>query len=194
MKILAFTDIHGVKKFIDIIKEKAKNVDLLVCAGDITLFEQNIEVVLDLLNDIGKKVLLIPGNHEDALFLETLCEKRKNLLNIHKRIIEINGINFIGHGTGGFSHKNIEFEIWVKQQDLRNKKLVFVHHAPPYKTILDRLSMEHYGNKSYKNFIIQHNPLLAISGHFHETFKLKEKLSNGTLVINPGPEGCILEI
>lgn len=193
MKILAFTDIHSSKKHISEIRKKAEESDLLVCAGDITLFEQEIEHVIEELNNLGKKLLLIPGNHEDPTLVEILCKNKKNIVYLHKNIFEHKGITFIGFGSGGFSLREPEFESWINSLNLNNKKIVFVHHAPPFGTSLDLLGGSHHGCDSYKEFILNFQPILSISGHFHETFGFKEKVNN-TLMINPGPKGELIKI
>tara|TARA_Y100000310_G_scaffold332432_1_gene407989 strand:+ start:229 stop:813 length:585 start_codon:yes stop_codon:yes gene_type:complete len=193
MKILAFTDIHSSRKYIEVVRKKAKHADLLVCAGDITIFEQDIEHVIEELNNLGKKLLLIHGNHEDSTLVEVLCKDKKNIVFVHKKVFEYEGLTFVGFGGGGFSRREQEFETWTNSLNLNNKKIVFIHHAPPFGTSLDLFGNEHHGCDSYKEFILNFQPILSISGHFHETFGFKESVNN-TLMINPGPKGEILEI
>ena len=66
MKILAFTDTHSNKAKIKILKKAySKNKpDLLICAGDFTKMGRKLKQnLLDL--HFGKKLLFIPGNHEE---------------------------------------------------------------------------------------------------------------------------------
>lgn len=63
------------------------------------------------------------------------------------------------------------------------KKAIFLFHAPPYKTKLDRASLEgkmidhvpldvHVGSIAIQRFIKTRQPLLTLHGHAHESSKL----------------------
>lgn len=63
------------------------------------------------------------------------------------------------------------------------KKAIFLFHAPPYKTKLDRAQLEgkmidhvpldvHVGSIAIKRFIETYQPLLTLHGHVHEASKL----------------------
>jgi Icc-related predicted phosphoesterase len=63
------------------------------------------------------------------------------------------------------------------------KKAVFLFHAPPYKTKLDRASLDgkmidhvpldvHVGSIAIQRFIKAHQPLLTLHGHVHESSRL----------------------
>ena len=47
MKILAIVDMHGSAKAFKEMKKKAKKVDLVINAGDFSIFEQGIEKFMD---------------------------------------------------------------------------------------------------------------------------------------------------
>lgn len=193
MKLLCFSDIHGSTAALNAVKKKAKKADLLVCAGDFTVFEEGMEMVLQKLNEMGKKVLLIPGNHEDPKLLRQVCKLFDNIIYIHKKTYTKDSYFFIGHGGGGFSPVDKEFESWSKKIRIpKGKKAIFVTHAPPYNTKLDFI-WEHRGNKSYRKFIAKRQPILAVSGHFHETQGKEDKIKK-TRLINPGPKGKIVQI
>lgn len=68
MKILAFTDTHGSLLALRRIEQKVKiqNPDLLVCAGDISIFEHGIVRLMNRLDKLNRKILIIHGNHEDS--------------------------------------------------------------------------------------------------------------------------------
>ena len=64
MKILAFTDLHAYLPSLNklIAKAKKEKPDLMICAGDFTLFGQGLEMFKRL--DLKIPLLVIPGNHE----------------------------------------------------------------------------------------------------------------------------------
>jgi len=194
MIILSFTDIHAQGEDVEIIRKKAKKADLVICCGDFTVFTHDLNNMIKFMDGLGKKVLLIHGNHEDSGEIAKLCEKSKNLIFIHKKQVEIDGINFIGFGGGGFTYTNPGFDEWNKKLNLKGKKVVFVTHQPPHNTKLDFLEWcGHVGSKTFKKFIDTAQPKLALSGHIHETFNVRDKVKK-TVLLNPGPDGTYINI
>jgi uncharacterized protein len=193
MRLLIFSDTHGRASMLDALAKKAKQADMLVCAGDITVFEEGLEMVLRRLDRIGKPVLIIPGNHESPELLKAVCKLHKNITYIHGKSYFKDGYCFIGFGSGGFSEKDKEFEDFAKKLKIpEDNILVLVTHAPPYGTKIDHI-WGHHGNKSYRHFIESMKPVLAVSGHLHETAGMEDKIGK-TRVINPGPRGKIVKI
>jgi len=147
MRILAFTDIHGSLQALNRVKQKVKsqNPDLLVCAGDISLFERGITALMKNLDKLGKKIMMIHGNHESAVTLNNLSKLFKNIIFIHKTYFTENDLLFLGYGGGGFSIADRAFDrtaITRFKNIIKNnksKKIILVTHAPPYKTRLDSL-------------------------------------------------------
>ena len=197
MDILAFVDMHGNDKALKEIKDKAKKADIIVCAGDISIFENNLDLLLAELNALNKQVLIIPGNHEDSADLNQLTKINKNIVNIHKKSFIKDDYLFLGYGGAGFSINDSEFSALSKKFEKEAKKhdgrIILVTHAPPYKTKIDEIMKDPCGNKSIKSFIVKVEPDLAISGHLHETAGKEDKVGK-TKVINPGPYGKIISL
>lgn len=198
MKILAFVDTHGSLSSLDKAIKKSKKADLILCAGDITVFEQNLEYFIKKLAKTGKLVLIIPGNHEDPHVLNHFCKKYKNVKHIHEKAYVFGGFVFIGYGSGGFSIKDErlrklsqKFVKFMKKH--KDRKLVLLTHAPPYRTKLDKVNNHHVGNKEIRGLIKKLRPLIVVCGHLHENFG-KKQIVGKTLVINPGPYGKILNM
>ena len=201
MKILIFTDIHGSLNALKRIEQKTKseNPDLLVCAGDISIFEHGIAGIFRRLNKLNKKIITVHGNHEDDATYVKYSKIFKNIVFIHKRHFTKNNLLFIGYGGGGFSQTDKEFEYLAKTKfkDIishnKGKKIILVTHAPPYKTKLDKLGRNYSGNKSLRDFIDKYKIDLHICGHLHENFGKEDNIGK-TRVINPGPFGKILVV
>ncbi|MBI2651682.1 metallophosphoesterase [Candidatus Woesearchaeota archaeon] len=199
MKLLAFTDLHLSSNAFKKIKSKAKseNPELLVCAGDISIFEQGIDFMLNKLNKLKKKILMINGNHENASILKKLCRKYKNIIFIHKKYYKHNNHVFLGYGGSGFSliepdfYKTAKYFKKVINRN-RNKKIILVTHAPPYKTKLDLIVGSHCGNKTLRRFIEKNKIDLNICGHLHENFGKRDYIKK-TFIINPGPYGKMIK-
>lgn len=201
MKLLVFTDTHGSLTALKRIEQKTKsqNPDLLVCAGDISMFEHGIGMILRKLNRLNKKVIIIHGNHEDDSTFRKYSRIFRNITFIHKNHhIEDNAL-FLGFGGGGFSQRDKEFENLANERfkkiilENKDKKIILVTHAPPYGTKLDKLGKNHAGNKSIKNFIEKNKIDLHICGHLHENFGKEDRIKK-TKLMNPGPFGKIVEV
>ncbi len=201
MKFLAFVDTHGDNDALKKLFIKAKQTDIILCAGDLTIFENNLEKYMRKLDSIGKPVLIIPGNHESTASLSLVASDTKNVKLIHKSFYLFNDFIFFGWGGGGFALNEPDFDkaasqfsdSWNAQEkkDGKNYKLILVTHAPPYGTKLDDLG-EHIGCRNILNFIKKFQPVLAVSGHIHETAGAKDKIGS-SIVVNPGPEGMLFE-
>ncbi|MCM2325229.1 MAG: metallophosphoesterase [Candidatus Woesearchaeota archaeon] len=197
MKLLFFADLHGDKESMNILRNKAKDADGIVCAGDFTRMERDIEGIMKNLDSFGKTMLMIHGNHEDADTLKDLCQKYKNLNYLHKGVFHVGDYVFLGYGGDGFSTNDPEFEKvankFFKKEAEGKKRIILVTHMPPYGTEIDKIEGEHRGNKSYKKFIDDVKPHLVISGHLHETAGKHQKIGR-TLLINPGKDGVTVDI
>lgn len=198
MKILAFTDIHGSSKAMQIIKTKSKNVDMIFCCGDITIFEQGLGKIIKNLDSLGKPVLIIPGNHETPEALEQECEKTKNIHFLDDSFFETNEYMILGAEGNGFSTEDKQFRKNSKKfkkilDKRKEKKFLLITHAPPYGTKQDLLMENHCGNKDIKKFIKETQPVYAFCGHIHENSYTKDKIGK-TITINPGPKGRIINV
>ena len=198
MKILAFTDLHGSKRAIAHIVSDAKkeDVDLLVCAGDISFFEGDLDEIISKFGSTGKKLIIIPGNHEDESILKNTCKKHSFCVYLHKASYVFGNFVFFGFGGGGFSSRYRDLEEITKKFKntlKKDQKVIFVTHAPVYGTKTDYLDFAgHVGSKSAREFISEINPTIVICGHLHENEGVIDHVGK-TLVINPGRIGRILE-
>jgi len=198
MKCLAFVDLHGSTKAYEKVKIKAKKSDFIVCAGDFTVFETDIKKWMKKFSELEGKVFLVHGNHEDERICKQLAKNYSTIEFVHGKIIEYHSLVIVGWGGGGFSQKDFEFELWVKDhsKELKKhagKKILFITHAPFYKTALDLIGDQHAGNKSFRKFILDYNVDLAICGHFHENAGKQDTIKKCT-VYNPGPHGKIIHV
>jgi hypothetical protein len=200
IKILLIADIHGefenLSKFID--KHKNLDFDLVVCPGDFTdMFNvpegysqmDVAELIIQKILSLGKPTFCVPGNHEPYEILELFDEYNVNL---HNSVRKFKSLTFMGFG-GAATPFNTKFE--PTEEEIKEHlehmtsqtkgNLVLVTHTPPYETKLDKTKEGHVGSRAVKEFILKHQPSLAISAHIHEnqgTDKIKK-----TLVFYPGP-------
>ncbi len=198
MRLLAFVDVHTNIEAMKKIEAKAKkgNPDFLICLGDVSIFEEYLDVVMQRFSRLNRKFLVIHGNHESENVMRKICSFYDNTTFVHKKIHYTGDFAFVGFGGGGFSLRDEAFERFVKESGpkIRNKKIILLTHAPPHNTALDNLHGEHCGNKSITEFIKNNKGVvLALSGHFHETAGKEDHVSNARL-LNPGPYGKIINI
>ncbi len=200
MKLLAFADAHGSLSALKKIGNLAriKNPDLLVCAGDATIFERSMVGILRRLDKLGKKIIMVHGNHESKANMLKCSGLFENILFMHKKHFTEGNALFLGYGGGGFSAVDRGFERIAPKfaeiiKENKGKKIILVTHAPPYKTKLDRIGKDHCGNKSIRNFIEKNKIDFLICGHLHENFGREDKIGK-TRIINPGPFGKIVEV
>lgn len=153
-------------------------------------------------------------------------ERPKIFQNLLKRFVNIryidysyfifNGFIFIGmrgHSIPGkvkskaFRKHKQKLDKLFKKFSKENKqgKVIFVSHISPYNTKLDKITSKeapkkvmgkHYGSKLARRIIDKWQPLLNLSGHFHEN-QGKDRLGK-TILVNPGAayegKGAIIEI
>lgn len=195
MILLAFVDTHGDPASLKKLKKKAAKADLILCGGDMTIFETKLKSILREINSFNKPVLVIHGNHESDERLEEECKNHKNLVFLHKGFYEKENILFAGYGGGGFSLRDEKFERFTEKikKKRTGKKLVLLLHGPPYGNKTDLIMGEHAGNKSFRDFIRQEKPLIVVCGHLHENEGVQDKAGK-SLIINPGPEGKLIEV
>ncbi|MCX8147103.1 MAG: metallophosphoesterase [Candidatus Woesearchaeota archaeon] len=198
MKILAFVDSHGNMNVLKEVGQKAKksDVDMVICAGDVSTFEQDIAKIIKGLDEIGVPVLIIPGNHESEKTLKEIASKSKNIVYLNKGMLRIKDYVFVGFSANGFAERDPEFDRWVKKvkKEFRKEdKIILVTHAPPYNTKLDNIMGSHCGNKDVRKFIETTNISLGISGHIHETAGREDSIK-GRKIVNPGPKGMVIEV
>ena len=202
MKILAASDIHGDRKTVADLVQKAKDeeVDLVILCGDLTFAESDLTGMVGPFKELDKKIILIPGNHETVPAIEFLAKQYKpGVYNLHGRAMKFyNEIGIFGVGganIGPFeigddelmelmekAHKNVE--------DMKHK--VMIVHAPPLGTKIDAL-WSHVGSAGVRKAVEKIQPDLCLCGHIHETFGVQDKIGK-TRVINVGRKGVVIEI
>jgi len=197
MKFLTFTDLHEDKAVLNQLLERAlkKDIDFVICCGDISTFGNGLQYNLRKINSLGKKVYLIPGNHEEGAEFSSIVAQFSNVVNLDRKAIIIEDYIFLGYGGGGFALQDSEFRKIAREWygKYNSKKIILVTHQPPYGTKLDQLGGRHVGNKDFTHFILRVKPKLALSGHLHETVGIVDTIES-TKIANPGWDGMVIEL
>ncbi len=203
MRILAASDIHGDLNAVENLAKKAKKekIDLIILAGDLSIFGNGLEGLLKPFKDADKKVAIIPGNHDSEADIFMLKKRYPDTLyDLHDYSFKIGDIGFFGCGLANIGPNELsEDEIRERIQSSYNyiksaKRKVMVVHVPPYNTKLDKIGKNmKIGSTAVREMVEKIKPETCICGHVHETFGLEDKLGN-TRVINVGPKGKIIEV
>lgn len=197
MKFLSFTDLHEDKEIMnELVKRAARDdIDFVICCGDISNFGTGLQYNLKKLNSLGKKVYLVPGNHEEGPEFAEIVAKFANLVNLDRNAKVVGDYVFLGYGGGGFSLQDPAFRKIAREWygKYNGSKIILITHQPPYGTKLDWLLNRYVGNKDFTNFMLRVKPKLVLSGHLHETVGLVDEIGE-TKIANPGWEGMVVEL
>ncbi|MBN1896539.1 MAG: metallophosphoesterase [Candidatus Aenigmarchaeota archaeon] len=200
MRIAVIGDIHGkIGKLQKIINDlENKDYDIIVSQGDFTdMFDITVDftqleiadVVIQKLMIPKKPVLCVPGNHDPFEILDIFEEYG---VNAHHKVSVFGGITFVGWG-GAETPFNTLFEptdddtkeaLDVLLKDIK-KPWIFITHAPPKGTSLDKLEKKHVGSAEIAKVIEKKTPILNISAHIHENRGVD--MIGKTTIFYPGP-------
>jgi len=201
LRILAAGDIHGDTRVAEGLAEKAKkeNVDLVIISGDITFAESSTANLIGPFVKAGKKVLLIPGNHETLATADFLAEMYPNTTNIHGYAIKVGDVGIFGAGSaniGLFQIPDNEMFSILKQGYEKIKglnKKIMVTHVHPSNSKMEKFTQFFSGSNAVTKAIKTFKPDIAICSHVHEAEGIEEKIGS-TRVISVGKKGKIIEI
>jgi uncharacterized protein len=201
MKILAAGDIHGDKGLAARLAKRAKDekVDLVILCGDLTYHEMSTDNIVGPFVNAGKKVLLIPGNHETVATADFLAELY-GVKNIHGYSVKYDDVGIFGCGGANigpkskFSDKEI-FDLLKQGHDKIKEfeKKVMVTHVHPTGTKMEKLSDFVPGSDGVKKAVDKFKPDLLLCSHVHEAEGIEEIIGK-TKVINVGRHGKIINI
>ena len=197
MKILVFSDIHGDQRRL---RELADTpADIYIAAGDLVTWSKGLSDCGRILEPLGERVWVLPGNHESSEHITRFCSQF-GLRDFHEQVFEAGGYHFAGLGYSNPTPFNTPGE--YSEQELSEKlekfagvsPLVLVCHAPPHETKLDQLGNGgHAGSRAVREFIDRHQPGYFFCGHIHEAAGVTVELG-ATRGANVGKQGYMLEI
>ncbi|VVB82014.1 Calcineurin-like phosphoesterase [uncultured archaeon] len=198
-KILAVGDIHGDTGLVKRLAEKAvkENVDLVILAGDLTLFEESTKNIIGPFVKAKKQVLLIPGNHESIATADFLAEMYPDTKNIHGYAFKKDNLGIFGAGAADIginAIKDSEIFSLLKKGHERVKdseKKIMVTHMHPRGSKAEFSGWP--GSKGITKAINQFHPDILISAHIHEAGGIEEQIGK-TKVINVSRKEKIFEI
>ncbi len=197
MRIIAFTDIHGAYDRVVDILQKESQYDVIVVGGDLTTHGTAKEATdaLERIRQFHKPLLAVAGNMDSPSFE---AEFTRLGININANGVLLDNIGFFGIAGSPFTPMHTPYEIseeeiheraeagWRDVQTAERK--VFVPHAPPRDTKLDKIFLgKHVGSTAVREFVLRNQPDVLICGHIHEA--RGEDVLGKTKMVNCGTAG-----
>lgn len=186
-RLLVCSDLHASEEALKALgkAEKDDRFDAVVICGDFTTYG-SLDYVRKALGAFDTKVVAVPGNCDTRPTVEVL---EKAGASVHGTRQEVNGIALFGFGGAVPSPHNMPFE--VEEADivagLRGacvKGGIMVTHMPARGMNDLSRSGKHAGSEGILKVALECEPVLALSGHFHEA---RGAVTSGrTVFLNPG--------
>jgi Icc-related predicted phosphoesterase len=203
-RILAFTDPHGELRSAAAILDLARRErpDLILCPGDFTYFGTRYDGFLTRLKELAQDVLYVNGNHEDASTPEKIQVWYPFMRNVEDKIVESSTVRVAGLPATGEYWPGERFDEDALNSALAllstkgSKPLILLSHYPPTRTAVSGttyLTPDSGGSALVRKIVETLRPALFLCGHYHQDFGKEDKLGP-TRLVNPGPDGKILEV
>lgn len=212
MKILCCSDLHCnvyISKKLSEICSKEK-IEIVIIAGDVFNFGEFKDVFTPFFEKGVKKIIFIPGNHDNLEILKRFIKEKgysKKIIILegkHHKIknyiflgFSANKVLAIGSNAKKYSEKECEeilkkaFKKIEKYLKNKNNKLITIsHHHLEGK--IEQLS-GFSGCKVWPKFIEKYNPIIHLHGHIHECEGIEYKIKN-TKIINLGRKEKIIDL
>ena len=200
MKILAAGCIHSNSTLIESLAKQAEmeNVDLVVLCGDLTYGEQSTDNIIGPFVKKGKKVALVPGNHETMATADFLA-KKYGAVNLHGYGFKQGDIGLFGCGGANIgmfqlSEDEIFYHLYKSHKYVKDaKKRIMVTHVHPADSMMEKFSQFVKGSTGVTKAIELLKPDLLLCSHVHEASGLEETVGT-TRVLNVSKIGKIIEV
>jgi Icc-related predicted phosphoesterase len=190
---LGFSDLHRDLEQARRLVERARDVDVVLCAGDLASMHHGLDETVAVLAAIETPSLLVPGNNETHEELREACRGWAAATVLHGEGVELAGVHVFGLGGG------VPVTPWDWSFDLTEEEAasfldgcpegaVLLVHSPPRGHVDNGL-----GSVAVLKSIQAKRPELALCGHVHECWG-RESQIGATRVLNLGPAGVVLEL
>ncbi len=197
-RLLLFSDLHRDAQAARSLVASATGADVLVGAGDFATTRRGLADVIDVLREVEKPCVLVPGNSESDDELRAACRGWEGAHVLHGSRVDLEGLTFFGLGAGV---PVTPFGAWSFDltEDAAERLLapcptgaVLVSHSPPF-GLVDTSRGRHLGSRAVRAAIDRVGPPLVVCGHIHESWGQRAEV-DGTLVVNAGPAGTFVTV
>jgi Icc-related predicted phosphoesterase len=197
--LLLFSDLHA-----DLVRgrelvRRARDVDLLIGAGDIGHLRRRLPETIAVLREIETPTVLVAGNSESFEELEAACRGWDAAHVLHGSGTTLCGIPVWGVGGaipvtpfGSWSYDLTEEEGAALLAECP-RGAILVSHSPPKGTLDVSSSGTSLGSTAVREAVLRVRPRLVICGHIHDSSG-QSSLLDGIPVVNAGPDGMDWEL
>ena len=198
MQLLAFSDLHRDREAARSLVKRAAAADVLVGAGDFAVMRNGLDDVIEILREVDKPVVLVPGNGESDAELREACAGWPSALVLHGEVVTLEGIPFYGIGGGIPVTPFGEWSFDLSDDEAAEMLAecpeggVLVSHSPPHGHV-DEAGGRQLGSYAVLETIERVSPRLVVCGHIHGCWGQRSTIGE-TLVLNAGPDGQLLEL
>ncbi len=136
MKLLAFSDLHRNRDKARSLIERSSDADVVIGAGDFAQMRLGLDRIIELLGEIDRPTILVPGNNESEDALRKAAAHWPNASVLHGTATRIKGQTFFGLG-GGVPPTPFPWSWDVTEAEARKKleacpnDAVLIVHSPP---------------------------------------------------------------
>lgn len=197
MKILIFSDIHGDMRALD--RLLAQPADIYIAAGDLSTFGRDLARSGELLQSLGDRCWVLPGNHETDEQIRKFC-KDYGLVDFHRQVKNLGAVQWAGLGYSNPTPFNTpgeytEEEIAKALSPFNGlNPLYLVVHFPPYGTRLDQVAPgRHAGSRVLRDWVERVQPRYLFCGHIHECAGKSDRVG-ATECFSVGKQGYLIEV
>jgi Icc-related predicted phosphoesterase len=198
MRLLLFSDLHRDVESARSIVARAHEADVLVGAGDFAVKRRGIDDVIDVLREVDRPCVLVPGNGENDSELVDACAGWDMAHVLHGSGVQIDGVDFFGLGAaipvtpfGPWSFDLSEAEAEQMLSECPDRA-VLVSHSPPF-GYADASGEQHLGSRAVRAALERTQPRLVVCGHIHASWGVQVS-AGATLVVNAGPAGLLVDL
>jgi len=199
MKCLCFSDLHRDQSAANRLVDQARDVDVVIGAGDFANRHEGLADTLDILCKIQTPSILVPGNGETVEELRDAAADWRSATVLHGEGCEVGGESFWGVGGGipvtPFGDWSYDFD-----EDQASELLagcpeggILVVHSPPLDTVDRDGGRRVRGSQSIRQCVLARKPKLVVCGHIHDDWEKQAHLE-GSRILNAGPRGVVIDI
>ena len=201
MKLLLFSDVHCNRSQCQTLVDMAmeEDVDFVIGAGDFANIRRGLEPTIDVLRQITRPTIVVPGNSESDEELHKACRAWPSATVLHGSGATVNGVDFWGIGGGipvtPFGAWSFDFTEQEAEAMLADCPAgsVLVSHSPPKGAVDVSSGGRSLGSVAIREAILAKQPRLVVCGHIHESAGNQAMIGH-TPVVNAGPQGIVWEL
>ena len=199
MKFLCFSDLHCDTSAAEKLVTDSQQADVVIGAGDFAIRRKGLADTLDILSQIDRPAILVPGNGESAEELSEAAAGWNSARVLHGTGCQIDQVDFWGVGGGipvtPFGDWSYDFDEEQAEALLDGcpHHGVLVVHSPPLDTVDHDTSGKIRGSRSIRHAVEQRHPQLVVCGHIHSDWG-KQVTLGSSVILNAGPAGVMVEI